>query len=543
MNKRIQLITVIVSLFLFIYLSYSYINKDNAISISIFPTQDCMDISAQLSITSVHDSITAYYNGSEDYYLFLPSYAKGKKLSFTCADSISLIPKEEVSSKILSQSQSYRLNDQYNLHILVGSDIPTVYLTLKNDLSYITSNKELTDSGQATILAADGSVSYMGKLEEIKGRGNTSWEQDKKPFIMTLEDAVSLFDMTTSKEYSLITASDISFLRNKISDSMANALGMLTMKRQHINLYINGEYQGIYELCEKISADTLNITDIETSTMDSFKHASKVTQITSGEHLQDWNNTVTGKWWTWTHDDLVETTGGYIVEVDQPLRYNTEASGFTLNSGAYIVSKEPTYLTEKQYNYISNYMQKCEDAMYQAFESETLAHLSAYIDVPSFIAKYLIEEVSKNIDCSSTSQYFYINSEGLLTAGPVWDYDWAYGVTRTYNDIDYSQPDGFSARNVPGSLVWWQILYYNSAFYNDMVSVYNNTLYPYLTELTNATLTQWENELSASAIMDYLKWNRATSEEAAREAYHIQVTSVSDFLEQRIEFLYKEWNS
>lgn len=66
-------------------------------------------------------------------------------------------------------------------------------------------------------------------------------------------------------------------------------------------------------------------------------------------------------------------------------------------------------------------------------------------------------------------------------------------------------------------------------------------------------LTQWAQELSASAVMDYLRWGRvsvggeastsstATLMEAAGQAYMDQVEQVRSFLSARKEFLYSEW--
>ena len=110
------------------------------------------------------------------------------------------------------------------------------------------------------------------------------------------------------------------------------------------------------------------------------------------------------------------------------MRYSGEASGFILESGAYMVAKSPAYLSEAQYQYISSYVQECENVMRESVRLDDYQALSAYIGIPSFVGKYLVEEVSKNIDCSSTSQYFYKDQDGLLHAGPVWDSDWAYGV-------------------------------------------------------------------------------------------------------------------
>ena len=203
--------------------------------------------------------------------------------------------------------------------------------------------------------------------------------------------------------------------------------------------------------------------------------------------------------------------------------------------------------------YISSYVQECENVMRESVGLDDYQALSAYIDIPSFVGKYLVEEVSKNIDCSSTSQYFYKDQDGLLHAGPVWDYDWAYGVERIQEEIDYMDPTGFSARDIPGSLIWWQLLYYNNAFYQDVVSLYESVLYPWLNELVETGLIQWAQELSASAVMDYLRWGRVNNDsqetslspaaltEAARQAYMDQVEQVRSFLAARKEFLYGEW--
>ena len=243
------------------------------------------------------------------------------------------------------------------------------------------------------------------------------------------------------------------------------------------------------------------------------------------------------------------------------MRYSGEASGFILESGAYMVAKSPAYLSEAQYQYISSYVLGCENVMRESVGLDDYQALSAYIDIPSFVGKYLVEEVSKNIDSSATSQYFYKDRDGLLYAGPVWDYDWAYGVERIQEEIDYTDPEGFSARDIPGSLIWWQLLYYNNAFYEDVVTMYENVLYPWLNELVEAGLKQWAQELSASAVMDYLRWDRAASEtdtaasddtsayddaasspvQKAYQAYQEQVEQVRSFLSVRKEFLYREW--
>ena len=329
-----------------------------------------------------------------------------------------------------------------------------------------------------------------------------------------------------------------------------------------VNLYINNSFEGVYELYQRITPENMNLTDLEelTEQANPLRSEESLNQLTTGLTIDDWNQSITGKWWDYENNPE-NITGGYILEADNAMRYTGEASGFILESGAYMVAKSPAYLSEAQYQYISSYVQECENVMRASVGLNDYQALSAYIDIPSFVGKYLVEEVSKNIDSSATSQYFYKDRDGLLYAGPVWDYDWAYGAERIQEEIDYTDPEGFSARDIPGSLIWWQLLYYNNAFYEDVVTMYENVLYPWLNELVETGLNQWAQELSASAVMDYLRWDRAASEtdtaasddtsasddaasspvQKAYQAYQEQVEQVRSFLSVRKEFLYREW--
>ena len=543
---------------IFLLFCFSALKQSHTVYISIRSGDgEVPVITAQLTSGETSISIDAWCSDTGEYYLFLPSWAEGRLIQTEGSglQTVSGEGSKSFSLPILSSGQSFRLEGGQTLTILTGSQIPSVYLTLKHDLSHISSDQEQSDSGQALILSGDGETVYAGGLEKIKGRGNTSWEQEKKPYNITLQDSVTLPGMTgQTTDYSLVSSSDLTFLRNRISNEMGELAGTGSMACIRVNLYINNSFEGVYELYQRITPENMNLTDLEelTEQANPLRSEESLNQLTTGLTLDDWNQSITGKWWDYENNPE-NITGGYILEADNAMRYSGEASGFILESGAYMVAKSPAYLSEAQYQYISSYVQECENVMRESVGLDDYQALSAYIDIPSFVGKYLVEEVSKNIDCSSTSQYFYKDQDGLLYAGPVWDYDWAYGVERIQEEIDYLDPTGFSARDIPGSLIWWQLLYYNNAFYRDVVSLYENVLYPWLNELVETGLNQWAQELSASAVMDYLRWGRVNNDsqetslspaaltEAARQAYMDQVEQVRSFLAARKEFLYGEW--
>lgn len=558
MDKNKKVMGLFLLLGIFLLFCFSALKQSHTVYISIRSGDgEVPVITAQLTSGETSISIDAWCSDTGEYYLFLPSWAEGRLIQTEGSglQTVSGEGSKSFSLPILSSGQSFRLEGGQTLTILTGSQIPSVYLTLKHDLSHISSDQEQSDSGQALILSGDGETVYAGGLEKIKGRGNTSWEQEKKPYNITLQDSVTLPGMTgQTTDYSLVSSSDLTFLRNRISNEMGELAGTGSMACIRVNLYINNSFEGVYELYQRITPENMNLTDLEelTEQANPLRSEESLNQLTTGLTLDDWNQSITGKWWDYENNPE-NITGGYILEADNAMRYSDEASGFILESGAYMVAKSPAYLSEAQYQYISSYVQECENVMRESVGLDDYQALSAYIDIPSFVGKYLVEEVSKNIDCSSTSQYFYKDQDGLLHAGPVWDYDWAYGVERIQEEIDYMDPTGFSARDIPGSLIWWQLLYYNNAFYQDVVSLYESVLYPWLNELVETGLTQWAQELSASAVMDYLRWGRvsvggeasasstATLMEAAGQAYMDQVEQVRSFLSARKEFLYSEW--
>ena len=558
MDKNKKVMGLFLLLGIFLLFCFSALKQSHTVYISIRSGDgEVPVITAQLTSGETSISIDAWCSDTGEYYLFLPSWAEGRLIQTEGSglQTVSGEGSKSFSLPILSSGQSFRLEGGQTLTILTGSQIPSVYLTLKHDLSHISSDQEQSDSGQALILSGDGETVYGGGLEKIKGRGNTSWEQEKKPYNITLQDSVTLPGMTgQTTDYSLVSSSDLTFLRNRISNEMGELAGTGSMACIRVNLYINNSFQGVYELYQRITPENMNLTDLEelTEQANPLRSEESLNQLTTGLTLDDWNQSITGKWWDYENNPE-NITGGYILEADNAMRYSGEASGFILESGAYMVAKSPAYLSEAQYQYISSYVQECENVMRESVGLDDYQALSAYIDIPSFVGKYLVEEVSKNIDCSSTSQYFYKDQDGLLHAGPVWDYDWAYGVERIQEEIDYMDPTGFSARDIPGSLIWWQLLYYNNAFYQDVVSLYESVLYPWLNELVETGLTQWAQELSASAVMDYLRWGRVNNDsqetslspaaltEAARQAYMDQVEQVRSFLAARKEFLYGEW--
>lgn len=100
---------------------------------------------------------------------------------------------------------------------------------------------------------------------EVKGRGNSTWGMEKKPYRLKLNKKAPLLGLPEVKSFALLANySDKTLLRNAISLCMARQLGLEYTPSDHfVELYLNGEYQGVYQLTDKVYALKKIIEDDE----------------------------------------------------------------------------------------------------------------------------------------------------------------------------------------------------------------------------------------------------------------------------------------
>ena len=93
---------------------------------------------------------------------------------------------------------------------------------------------------------------------EVELRGSTSRTYPKKQFNVEFDDDVSLFGMRESDEY-ILNGSwfDRTFMRDELAFRLAEALGRFGVKQHFVELFINGEYFGLYIFKEKINKDRI----------------------------------------------------------------------------------------------------------------------------------------------------------------------------------------------------------------------------------------------------------------------------------------------
>ena len=438
---------------------------------------------------------------------------------------------------------------EYPVVILKSENLPSMFIeTESGSLDAIHADKSHKEKGTISVIE-DGEVTVDAKLSYVKGRGNSTWALAKKPYNIKFEKKTNLFGMGKAKKWSLLASYyDPSFLRNTFIYDLSDEIGLLySSKNKHIDLYINGEYQGNYLVCESVEVGEtrVNITNLE----DLNEEANANIDIESVALAGDRNGSKAGSIkYAEIPNNPEDISGGYLLEFDLLNRYAPEVSGFVTNIGQPIVLKSPEYASKAQVEYISSLWQEIEDAIYSENGTNSLGkHYTDYIDLESFAKMYIIEELSMDIDAGLSSCYFVKDAKSdKIIASPVWDFDISLGsFSDERNGVSLADPTKWfagiltvGASNNPNGVAFETIfakLCKHADFMTAVKKVWNENVKPNLGEEKIASLKSLASEIRASAVMDNYFWRRQldSSYETVSGAFDDYVDYLLDFITKR----------
>lgn len=238
----------------------------------------------------------------------------------------------------------------------------------------------------------------------IRGRGNYSWTScPKKSYRIKLDASEKLLGLGEGKSKTwclLANYVDQSLMRNLLSFRLARGLSGIAWSPDaaSVELWLNGEYRGIYLLVEAIKVD---------------EHRVNVTV------------------------DESENTGFLL----QMTHNSDEAYRFSVYGVNYDVKSDLSADSSTAARQLSAVRSRVEDCFFAVLDGDEEA-VRAMIDLDSLIDCYLLEEFNKNLDVGWDSFYLYCDKGGKLTFGPVWDFDLAFGNA---NSNGVSLPEGLYA--------------------------------------------------------------------------------------------------
>lgn len=290
-----------------------------------------------------------------------------------------------------------------------------------------------------SLLDTETGNSIGGELAEIKGRGNSTWDKfDKKPYKFKFEDKQNLFGYGAEKTWVLLAdARDYSLVRNMLALNAGLSMSELgyTSKGQSVELYLNGEYRGVYYLCEQIQVkkNRVNITQEDD-------------EIVQGPEDIGWLIEMDA----WVSDDQggtskipsygITSDGDVFVRVDDGM-YN----GYVIKDPEDILYDADGNLKEEFMLYIQAYIKNSLAAV----SGDDYNAVCKLIDVKSFAQAYIIFDLFKNPDTQYSSVYFYKDKDGKLVAAPLWDFDMAIG------NVTHKANAGSNAQNFRDTTFLW----------------------------------------------------------------------------------------
>ena len=415
------------------------------------------------------------------------------------------------------------------------SRLPVLYLAT-DDGSTITSKKEYK-SGALFVQSNEqtSSVEYNGAIK-IRGRGNTSWSWLKKSYRIKLDKKADLFGMGKNKNWVLLSNYlDECALRNVTAQQLAKELGLVFMENVWTSVILNGEYAGMYLLCEQVRIDETRV-DIFDWEEEAENVASAIVKVEKKkgnaldkDALEDtlkedlaWvtEGSVTFEGVTYQIGDYYEAsadiTGGYLFELSE--EYD-ELTKFKTENGLKVMLKSPEYLytNEEMMDYVRQLWQDFEMA-YRSEDgyvdtAEGRKHYTEIADFDSMVAFWLVQEIMGNDDAVRKSRFAYIDQSGKLTFGPVWDFDWGCATIKvTYNPTGWkvSRIVNTNAQDEGGGFCFYQQFLDDPLFVVRATEMYWK-LRPYLEILIQADgVLDTESEYLFEACQaDGVRWDRS----------------------------------
>ena len=486
---------------------------------------------------------------TQEAYFFLPSYARLSDCCFIYDDEACSLclgrEKEKLSSgealKDIACNESYLLEFEgkdgescsFRVTFLKSENLPALYLdTESGSLAYLYEDKENREGAAMEIVDSKGKVDFYEDLKYIKGHGNNTWEGEKRPFQIALEEPASLLGMDSGKKWILFANSlDPSYIRNRIAYDLAEEVGMpYTSQLRYVDLYINSEYRGNYQLVEKIEIGPgrIDIQDLEAEN-DKVNTTSYRQNVRFGIE----NDIVKG---VEGMNDPEDITGGYLLERNYGKKYKDKVSGFITQNEEKFVVRAPSYASKEQIAYIADVTQSVENAIFSpdGIDSKTGLSYTELLDEDSMVMKYLLEEIVLNQANGTTSAWFYKPQNEISTklyAGPVWDYDKAFGAFGSYrNPRLLSKLCCYRKEHTR----WYEELYKKEEFLQQVKEKYAEVFRPETKAVLDGKIDRYADEIRESVAMDRIRWS-------VEEDFEDSVEDIKTWLGKRIEFLDEVW--
>ena len=331
----------------------------------------------------------------------------------------------------------------------------------------------------------------------IRGRGNSSWDvMPKKSYKIEFENKQSMLGMPKDKDWTLIANyADKTLMRNYLAYRLSAALDVFYAPRSdYAELYVNGNYLGVYLVTETIKKDKDRV-------------------------------------------NIPKDDDSYIVEFDQKYKADEQVVFSDIISkngkGKPFRIHDPKNASESVLDAVKTHIEDFETFLLSIKAQEDNG-VDDWIDVDESVKHYWVQELLKNPDSGFyTSVYFSWIVGEKIKMGPVWDFDLAMGnsTSESVNTID----------NLVVRTCYWNKFLFKDSLYSQRTSDFWNQKYEFFLSLLDS-IDVYKEKLASPARNNFKRWNilEKTSDPwhpKPFKTYDEAVEWIKDWLMRRIEWI------
>lgn len=385
------------------------------------------------------------------------------------------------------------------------NDFPKVIINTDDAQPIV--DKETKVRGQITYRDAGGM--YPGPQEvidsmSISGRGNTTWTKfPKKPYKFTLDSKVGFFGLPKDKKWVLLANhSDKSLLRNVLAMKIASGMNFpWTPVMYPVEVWLNGEYLGLYTMSEHKKVAPGRV-DIDPDAGDMYLEV-----------------------------DLL---------MDELTCFETDVMRVP------IMFSDPEEPSAEQLAQTKAFFREFETVLQSDDFADSQNGYPKYVDVPSFVDYYIIQELSKNCDGHLSKGAFITRTaaDPRLKMYHVWDFDICFGNCNYLTDIQgiTNGPQGFLIKDVGphGRNTGWICRLFDDPVFVAMVKARWTELYPsfrtmggFIDEIAAAQSEAAERNFKRWPVLGRYSWPNVRW----FNTYDEEVRYLKQFYEERLEWL------
>lgn len=353
----------------------------------------------------------------------------------------------------------------------------------------------------------------------IKYRGASSYSKfDKKQyrikFYKNKKDSakkVSLAGMGANSEWVLNGPYlDKTLIRNKLVYDLARELNGWAPDTRFVELFVDGEYQGVYLAVEPVTngESRLRLSEFGLLSGETAYVVNRDRVDTGSEELETWGKT----------------------------------EGYTYNA-LYIRYPSKNKITEKQKAYIQKDISEFEQVLYGENFSDKRIGYQAYIDMDNWVDYFIINEFAMNYDAGNLSTYVYKELGGKLQLA-VWDFNNGfdnYQWFRTETDVLYTVKNS-----------WFERLWQDKTFREQVCERYRQLRKTTLSdEYIYDKIASYQEELGDAIDRNFKVWGYSFEENllvgknksgTSRDigSYEEAMKQLTDTIRERLAYLDKE---